>query len=156
MGDNETIKLAECYGCGKTGRMEVMRWYQTLGAYLCEKCRHNYRKVRDLKKIREGTPKELLRVLADDMRTVVRVGKDVPAGYQDDPKVINKKLDVLESQAEKKRKMTDKWIKEFWGRANYYIRKMKELGFSEKQINRILLGWERGMADIKRRGVAKK
>lgn len=91
---------SDCSNCHK--KIENLRRYITVRGvvFLCQECRRSYRTYYDERIIREGYPENYRRVLLEDAKTVGVIGKDVPAGYGEDPKIIQKKMEALSKERE--------------------------------------------------------
>jgi len=111
-------------GCGRCRR----KYFKTQlkykqGKMLCPKCIHDWRKYHDQKL--DSAPSILKRTLTPKGE-VVEVGKDVPFGYQDDPDVIDEKLNQEKKDKLQRHIMGELNNKEFWAKynANSSFRKM--------------------------------
>ena len=106
---------------------------------LCPTCLHDLRKRTDAKLDDDPNSNITRRALAEDARTVVLVGKDVPLGFQADPEVIRKKaLAAKNREAEETQAKIEKAP-----RQRMYLRKkgieaLRSAGYSEEEIRAMI------------------
>jgi len=149
-----TRKDSYCGHCDSPFPPELLFFVKGAGKWLCPTCRHSFSIKKDEKLLDSGgVPKILRRRLAEDMRTVVELGKDVPPGYQDDPHVIEKKLEAQRIMREKQVAEKTGRSKEWWGKFRALLRRkgveyLKEQGWSEGDIR----GFQKMVERLKREG----
>ena len=105
--------IRPCDRCRRKFKEELLvrKW----GKMLCRPCVHEWRKHYDEKLDRGGIP-EILRQTTSAEGEVVIAGKDVPYGYQDDPKVISQKMEQEELLRYKRLQAGEKQNKAYWER----------------------------------------
>jgi len=101
--------IKPCENCKRKFREEEL--FRKRGMMLCSSCRHQWRKYLDE---RMDPYPDIMRRTTTPEGEVVIVGKDVPAGYQDDPKIIQEKLNKEELSQWRKHRGNEKRNKEFW------------------------------------------
>jgi len=137
-------KLRPCSRCHRTS--SNMRLYKE-GDYLCPRCRKDRRVHRDKELEGQQAPEVMRRTLTSEGEVVI-AGKDVPYGHQDDPKVIQEKLDKIERDKTRDIEKSLKKNKEWWEKMTHQdynkflenkgIQALRERGMPEGQIQEII------------------
>lgn len=132
----------KCDNCRRTYEKEELQEYNIKGrlSRLCMGCRQLFRAYKIQKNIALGAPSVLNRTTTPD-GSVVIAGKDVPEGYQDDPRVIQEKLRQIardkEGETMVKVKRSDRWWASLRKMGKKYL---KKIGFTDGQIKQLMGG----------------
>jgi len=147
--------IKACDYCKRKFRKEQLRWKKG-GGVLCPSCTHKMRKYQDEKM---GDAPDVLRRTLTPEGEVVIIGKDVPTGYSEDPKVIEEKVGREEDSKKKREIASAEENAKFWDRyrkdpqfregidekwMNLYrrlgIKYLKSMGWSDDKIRGIMRG----------------